>query len=685
MNIKSIINIKSMNFMSFIIMLVVLSSVSCVYAVEYGDKNTIDSTVTITNTFTIARSGNSFRLDFINATLMSYPRSDARQMTTNIVTSPVISHQTSNNLNFIYPDPLEGKYDLSLTAHVSTINMMDEITVPVTFPLNNLDVSLYDYIKPTEIIDVNSDIKNLASELIGDKTDLYEIEYTFAEYVRKNINYDLGTLTSNADQKSSWVLKNRRGVCDEITNLFISLNRAAGIPTRFVSGVSYTNLGSLFGKSWVSHAWAEVYYPGVGWVPYDVTYGQYGFIDAGHIKLADSSDSSNMNVDYRYLGNDAKLVPGSFDIDVKVLDYGESTRARYTFDVSTYHDKIGFGSYDLVVVDVTSLAGFYQVADLYLAETSETTIIEKTKETLLNRSVYRQEVLLKPYQSKTIYWIIKLNDDLDSNYIYNFPITVYNNYNESKKTLITSEDNYPVTAYDYFDKFVSSKLEESEKAYSKYIYLECSSNKDNIYFEDSSEISCILDNRGEKSFDKVNICIEDNCSISSLAVQKIPLNYRLKFDSVGLKNIQVKAYNDDFNKASYVTINVLDEPVISISDVVYPSVVDYVDSFDIVFTLNKNSSSIPKNISLRVKSETTHVEWSFEELDTDRLFSVKSSGDALRPNNNTYTIIVTYQDDKGITYTAEKLFSITSKATFFQNMFLYANLFFGTIENMFTK
>ena len=65
--------------------------------------------------------------------------------------------------------------------------------------------------------------------------------------MRKNVKYDITTSTEDVSQKSSWVLKNKIGVCDEITNLFISLNRASGIPARFVSGVvSYVDTTATF-------------------------------------------------------------------------------------------------------------------------------------------------------------------------------------------------------------------------------------------------------------------------------------------------------------------------------------------------------------------------------------------------------------------------------------------------------
>jgi transglutaminase-like putative cysteine protease len=663
------------------ILLIFLFAVSLVHAVSYDDKNTLDSVVTFKNSFTIVPTGSSYEIKFINVSLSSYPRSDSRQSVSSITTDPQV--EITDPIIFTYANPVNDNYDISVTSRVITRNMVDEVKSQVYFPLTDLDGSLYPYLQPTKIIDVTPDIKNLASELIGDKTDLYEIEYVFAEYVRKNVAYDLGTLTSNVDQKSSWVLENKRGVCDEITNLFISLNRAAGIPARFTSGVAYTNLDDVFGKNWVPHAWAEVYYPGYGWIPYDVTYGQYGFIDAGHIKLLDSQESSSSNVNYNYLGRNIQLKPGAIDIDVDVKNYGENTRGRYEFTAAAYDREAGFGSYDLITVDVKNTQSYYQVADLYLSETQGLSIIENSRETVLNRTIHRKQVLLKPYGSQTVYWMVRVDKNLNSGFIYTMPVTVYNTYNETSVTFIQSKKDYKSYAQDYFETMISSQAEESTKPYSKKIILSCTSDKDSMYIEDAVVIDCVLDNQGDKNFNDVKICMDDECATRDLAVQKVPLHYTKNFKSVGLKNIVIKASNDAFTKVSYVPINVLDKPNVSITDLVYPSTVDYGVPFDMSFKVHKDSSSTPKSLKIVLKSETNKVEWTFPEFDEDKSFTIKSSGDSMKPNTNNYLLTVEYYDEKGQVYTAHEEFKIQSKATFLEDIMLYINLVGRSIEQAF--
>lgn len=62
------------------------------------------------------------------------------------------------------------------------------------------------------------------------------------------------------------------GDCDEFTDLFITLARARGIPTRRITGFHLSEQG----KSVIPHAWAEFWSPQVDWIPIDLALGRLG-------------------------------------------------------------------------------------------------------------------------------------------------------------------------------------------------------------------------------------------------------------------------------------------------------------------------------------------------------------------------------------------------------------------------
>ena len=66
----------------------------------------------------------------------------------------------------------------------------------------------------------------------------------------------------------------RTGVCQDFTNLFITVARLLGVPARYVCGYIYTgNTRATRASSDETHAWIELYIPHIGWKGFDPTNG----------------------------------------------------------------------------------------------------------------------------------------------------------------------------------------------------------------------------------------------------------------------------------------------------------------------------------------------------------------------------------------------------------------------------
>jgi transglutaminase-like putative cysteine protease len=81
------------------------------------------------------------------------------------------------------------------------------------------------------------------------------------------------------------VYRSRRGVCQDFANLLICLCRLERVPARY--RVGYLHTGGHYEnqlQSEASHAWVEVFLPGIGWRGLDPTNGVYTEVD--HIRVA---------------------------------------------------------------------------------------------------------------------------------------------------------------------------------------------------------------------------------------------------------------------------------------------------------------------------------------------------------------------------------------------------------------
>jgi transglutaminase-like putative cysteine protease len=96
------------------------------------------------------------------------------------------------------------------------------------------------------------------------------IEHALDELTRTiNRDFTYDRAVTNVYSSVDEVLELRAGVCQDFAHLFTAVARAMGVPARYVSG--YIHDPDAVGAAAASHAWAEGWVPGKGWVGYDAT------------------------------------------------------------------------------------------------------------------------------------------------------------------------------------------------------------------------------------------------------------------------------------------------------------------------------------------------------------------------------------------------------------------------------
>lgn len=114
-------------------------------------------------------------------------------------------------------------------------------------------------------------IADKTKEVVKDETNPYIKAKKIFEFVNTYITYDSSSLYANKGALNAFVTK--RGVCQEFAELFATMNKMAGVPTREVYGfwvpdqITTAPYEAIYNR----HIWTEFYLPEYGWIVADPT------------------------------------------------------------------------------------------------------------------------------------------------------------------------------------------------------------------------------------------------------------------------------------------------------------------------------------------------------------------------------------------------------------------------------
>jgi hypothetical protein len=649
-----------------ILLILFLLLTPCVLAETLFDYQSLTLEHQIKNTLYFDKTSVSYFVTKATINLSLVPFTDYRQSLDYSNLEPE-GIQKNQNIEFTFNRPQQDSVSIRTEYLITTQNKYFPVNNKVDFPIANLDSSLSTYLEFQEIIDSNPEIIDLASELAEGQDNLYEVVFSIAEWIHENIDYNLTTATAEAAQKSSWVLDNRYGVCDEITSLFISMARSLGIPAKFVSGISYTDL-DIFESPWGNHGWAEVYFPDIGWIPFDVTYRQLGFLDATHIKLQESLDATKSSIEYHAQGKDFKLRSGPIESKTIVKKQGNLISPVVSLDIKIQKSNVGFGSFNLATVTVKNLKPYYVIADLQLARTEGLVDIGKRKDF----------VLLAPYVEKKVYFITKVSDDLQKNYVYTFPVKIYSG-NLVAEVEFTADRNGRIFDENFFESLIPK---EDSTINSKGLLLNCSSDKSEVFTGEKVTVSCIVKNVGTETFRWLNTCLEDTCYNKNLEPNnEAKLEFVHSYEEVSVKNLVITAKNEKVSKTNYILLNVKDKPAISVINIVHPANISFEGTDSIEFSIQRDSHSQPQKIIVKLKHEFLEEKWVVSKLDQEMIFQVNFAGSNLNEGNNLFQAIVSFEDEQGNSYeTKEEFLIILNDVNLWQKTVILLNQLVARIE-----
>ncbi|MDR2547448.1 MAG: transglutaminase-like domain-containing protein [Lachnospiraceae bacterium] len=142
-----------------------------------------------------------------------------------------------------------------------------------------------EWIKATysERYPVSEEVRALVLEVTREAASDYEkclaLEHMLSGQGEHEFTYILSppSIPSGRDFLDYFLLESKTGYCTYYATAFVLLARELGLPARYVQGclVNDDNLGVeiISVRESMAHAWAEVYFQGVGWIPFEATPG----------------------------------------------------------------------------------------------------------------------------------------------------------------------------------------------------------------------------------------------------------------------------------------------------------------------------------------------------------------------------------------------------------------------------
>jgi transglutaminase-like putative cysteine protease len=218
--------------------------------------------------------------------------------------------------------------DIRVTLNYTTTiqSQLSALESQTPFPVGNLATKESLYLQHTEMVQGSSEIKSLARQLTSTAKNEYEAVSAIINWVTDNIKYSFNPPQYDA----SYTLSTKSGNCQNFAHLSIALLRSAGIPARIVGGITLkeswkvpidakNSIVQSMGQG--GHAWLEVYFPDLGWLPYDPQQSRQ-FTSSRHIKQTHGLDSRDINDTWKggpYLPAYTELIEGRYTSDTITL------------------------------------------------------------------------------------------------------------------------------------------------------------------------------------------------------------------------------------------------------------------------------------------------------------------------------------------------------------------------------
>jgi transglutaminase-like putative cysteine protease len=125
------------------------------------------------------------------------------------------------------------------------------------------------YLRPTPLTEIDGAIAEFAREVRSQSDDTLPMLHALLGRIHGDMTFDVTPTQTSTTAAEAFALK--RGVCQDLTHVFIATARHLGVPARYVGG--YFHRADGVTQQDAGHAWAEAYVPALGWIAFDPANG----------------------------------------------------------------------------------------------------------------------------------------------------------------------------------------------------------------------------------------------------------------------------------------------------------------------------------------------------------------------------------------------------------------------------
>lgn len=350
------------------------------------------------------------------------PKSDYRQDLVSIdyFSKPLADTVISPEGKFIWHN-LHSEYGLGYKSYIKT--KFHQYPVKHSeYPKEHITDSLKKYLSFNNLISNNEKIKTQTESIIQGENEQFTVAFKIGNWINNNINY-IKTGIEKVEPATS-TLSLKYGDCDEISILYLAMLRSVGIPSRYVSGAAFGSSNFSF------HAWVEIYFENVGWVPFDATFSQYGYLDQSHIKLAHGVSNpiilSNYINFYPHFG-DINVDSAFPEMTVNISDSIPHNTHPFNLNIVSYKEVVGEYSYFPIIVKTKNTTPYFVSNKIHIHSIDNIEIIGN-KEDCLSYA---------PYEEKQLKYMLRLGKVENPDVKYNTTFKVSDQFGSQEEISVS--------------------------------------------------------------------------------------------------------------------------------------------------------------------------------------------------------------------------------------------------------